>query len=177
MRRSIAIALVVVASACSSKKEPPAKAEGSGSAVGSAAGSGSATGSGSAAPCDDADIQKHIDDSLAVSLAYLNALEKKVATWKQDCEAAKQDLLALEPDALKFMEAMLSFRGWGQSLSDTCRQRVGELGEKAPATLEIEKRTPDLEAKVKPMLERCEKHPGFQDAAAKGLRVMRRKKQ
>lgn len=175
---AIAIAAIVVASACSSKRESPSATAGSGSAVGagSAVGSGSAAGSGSAdAACDDADIAKHIDASLAVSLEYLDALEKRTAAWKQDCEAAKKDLLALEPEALRFMEAMLEFRGWAQSLSDTCRQRVSELGETSKAAIDIENRTPAIETKIKPILERCQAHPGFQDAATKGLRVMRRK--
>jgi len=185
MIRALA-ALVVIASACGKKDSAPAPgsaAPGS-AAVGSAGGSAAGdpwSGSGSApakpeTPCTDDDIKKHIDDSLSVSMAYLSALEKKSAKWGKDCEAAKRDLLALEPDAQKFMDAMLAFRAWGESLSDTCRARVAEVGDKLPIAAEIEKRTPALEAKVKPILEKCENHPGFKEAAAKGLRVLRKKR-
>jgi hypothetical protein len=169
MQRSLAIALVVIASACSSKKEPPSPAAGSGSASAPASGSASET-------CNDADVQTQIDASMAASLAYLVALEKKIATWPQDCEAAKQDLIALEPDAKKFMDAMAAFSTWAQALSESCRQRVGVLGETSTTAAEIEIRTPAIEAKVTPMLERCQAHPGFNDAARNGLRLMRRKK-
>jgi hypothetical protein len=110
-----------------------------------------------------------------VSVAYLTALENKTAKWGKDCEKAKQDLLALEPEAKKFMDAMTEFMTWGRSLSPACGKRVSELGEQTTAAKDIEKRTPGLEAKIKPVLERCKEHPGFQDAAAKGLRVMHKK--
>lgn len=165
MQRTLAIAFVVIASACSSKKEPPPPAAGSGSAPGSAS-----------SACNDADLQKHIDDSMAVSIAYLTALEKKTATWREDCEAAKQDLIALEPDAKKFMDEMAAFTAWAQSLSEPCRARVGVLGETSTAAADIEIRTPAIEEKITPMLERCQAHPGFNAAARNGLRLMRRKK-
>jgi len=177
MRRATIVWLLL---ACSCKKEsspldqPPA----------GAGGSSSDPWSGSAAPastpaktlCADDDITKHIDESLSVSLAYLSALETKSAKWSKDCERARKDLIALEPDAQKFMDAMLAFKAWGGSLSDECRVRVAELGDKLPIAAEIEKRTPALEAKVKPILEKCENHPGFKEAAAKGLRVLRKKR-
>ena len=83
---------------------------------------------------------------------------------------------ALEPDATKFMETMRAFKTWGESLSATCRARVVEIGEKLPIGAELDKRTPAVEAKVKPILEKCENHPGFKDAAARGLRVLRKKR-
>ncbi len=188
MRPSLAIAIAVLASACGHHDSPLA---GSGSAGSSAAGAtavgsatGSAAGSASAdpwakpagdAPCDDADIQRHIDDSLAASLAYLTALEHQTASWKQDCEVARKDLLALEPQASAFMASMQQFMTWAQTLSPACGKRVGELGEQTAGARDIEKRTPGIEAKVKPMLERCKDRPGFQEAAAKGLRLLRRK--
>lgn len=181
-------ALVCLALGCGKKE--PAQSQTTSPSEGSGSGSAVATRSGSAAsdpwakpasppadvPCDDADIQKHIDDSLTASMAYLAQLEKKTAAWKTDCEVAKQDFLALEPEATKFMDAMLGFKTWGEQLSNKCRARVAELGDKAPLAADIEKRTKPLEAKVTPMLERCKDHPGFADAAAKGLRVMHRKK-
>lgn len=190
---ALAIALVVIASACGHRESPAGGASGSqaaSSGAPSAAGSAATTatspaGSGAPAdpwakpageaPCDDADLQRHIDDSLAASLAYLTALERKTASWKRDCEAAKQDLLALEPQATSFMAAMQAFVAWAQGLSPACAKRVTELGDQTPAARDIERRTPGIEAKVKPMLERCADHPGFRDAAAKGLRVLRRK--
>lgn len=149
-----------------------------GTSAGSAAGGASAdpwAKPAGDAPCDDADIQRHIDASLAASLAYLTALEHTTARWRQDCEAARKDLLALEPEATKFMTAMQQFMTWAQTLSPACGKRVGELGEQTAGARDIEKRTPGIEAKVKPMLERCKDHPGFQEAAAKGLRLLRRK--
>ncbi len=181
-RGVLVIALVVMASACS-KKESPLTTSGSG-----ATGSGSAASNdpwgkpasppadAAEAPCADADIQAHIAASLDVSLAYLAALEAKTKKWGKDCEQAKQDLLALEPDATKFIDAMTEFMAWGRALSPACAQRVQQLGDQRPEASDIEVRTPALEAKVKPMLEKCENHPGFKEAAAKGLRVMHRKK-
>ncbi len=127
-------------------------------------------------PCTDADIQARIDASLKVSLAYLTALEAKTKSWGAVCEKARKDLLALEPEASKFMDSMQAFITWGRALSPACAQRVQELGDQRPEAKDIEGRTPAIEAKVKPILEKCEKHPGFVEAAAKGLRVMHRKK-
>jgi hypothetical protein len=199
------IAAFILLSACGKKDAPPAQSAGSdvpGSDVPGSAGSGSAmvgsvtgpavvAGSSSAsgdpwskpaptpspdAPCNDDDIKKHIDESLTISLAYLDALEKKTAKWGKDCEQAKKDLIALEPDATKFMGAMRDFVSWAQTLGPKCAARVQELGDKMAAARDIEMRTPGLEAKIKPILEKCKDHPGFNEAAAKGLRVMHRKK-
>jgi hypothetical protein len=126
--------------------------------------------------CTDAEIQAHIDASLKVSLAYLSALEGKTRRWGKDCERPKQDLLVLEPEAAKFMAAMQEFMTWGRTLSPACAKRVAELGDQRPESRDIEARTPALEAKITPILERCKDHPGFQEAAAKGLRVMHKKK-
>jgi hypothetical protein len=180
----LAAAMLVVALGCGkheSKLDTTGSASSTGSATGSgssavATGSSSATGSGSAVSCDDADIQKHIDDSLAASLAYLGELEKRTATWTKDCEAAKKDLLALEPQATKFMDAMMQFISWGRALPPECGRRIAELGEKTPAAKAIEARTPGIEAKVKPILEACQSKPGFTEAAQKGLRLMRSKR-
>jgi hypothetical protein len=114
---------------------------------------------------------------LKESLAYLSALEAKTKKWTKDCERAKQDLLALEPAATKFMDSMQAFMTWGRALSPECGQRVAALGDQRPEARDIEQRTPGLEAKITPILERCRDHPGFQEAAAKGLRVMHKKKQ
>jgi hypothetical protein len=189
MRCSLAMALVVNASGCAKHESSPGTSASSGSsrvagsAATTAAGSGAASGTSADpwakpagdAPCDDTDIQRHIDASLKASLAYLDALEHATASWKRNCEAARKDLLALEPQASAFMAAMQQFMTWGRTLSPACGKRVGELGEQTPAARDIEKRTPGIEAKVKPILERCKDHPGFQDAAAKGLRLLRRK--
>ena len=195
--RAVCVALVVVMSACGKGSGTSASGSASGSAAMGSAASGSAAmasgtaGSGSAdtwakAPppsptCDEADIKKHIADSLAVSLTYLDALEKKAAKWTidaksaTDCERAKKDLLALEPQATKFMAAMTDFVSWAQTLGP-CAARVQAIGDTMPEAAAIEKRTPGLELKIKPILEKCNTHPGFTEAAAKGLRVMHRKK-
>ncbi|HEX5060543.1 MAG TPA: hypothetical protein VFV99_14345 [Kofleriaceae bacterium] len=180
MRRSaVVVALVVMASACGKNESSPAA---SGSAAGSAAANdpwskpAAPAPAPAAAPCDDADIKKHIDDSLAVSLAYMAALEKKALKWKTDCSVAKKDLLALEPEATKFMASVNDFMTWGKTLTPECGKRVAEIGEQYDAARDIEKRTPELEAHVKTILEHCKDYPGFQDAAAKGLRVMHKKK-
>jgi hypothetical protein len=158
-----------------------------GSSQGSAQGSGSAltndpwakpavTPDAAEVACSDALIQVHIDASLKVSLAYLAALEAKTRRWGKDCERVKQDLIALEPEATKFMGAMQEFMTWGRTLDPECAKRVAELGDQRPEARDIEARTPGLEAKITPILERCAKHPGFTDAAAKGLRVMHKAK-
>ncbi len=177
----LAIALLVIASACG-HHDSPLSITGSGSAapVGSGAPASPAADPWAKppgdAPCDDASIRRHVEDSLAASVAYLSALEKRTARWTLDCEAARKDLLALEPDAEAFMAAMRTFVEWGRTLPSACGKRVGEIGDQLPATHDVEARTPALEAKVKPVLEHCTDHPGFQDAAAKGLRLLRRKK-
>lgn len=182
--RTLAVALVVMASACGNKKEatPTAGSATQTSPVVPITPTGpdpfaktDAPTAVAAAPCNDDDIKKHIADGLGQSAAYLSALERRTARWKKDCEAAKQDLLALEADATKFMDAMLAFKAWGETLSPACRKRVEELGEQSPVTADLEKRTPTIEARVKPMLESCTSHPGFEEAAAKGLRVLRKK--
>jgi hypothetical protein len=182
MRASLVVAVASLALACGSKKEkkpePAAKGSGATTAVetGSAAPGSAAAGSGSAdSACSDDDIKKHIEAGLNESVAYLGALERRVVRWKKDCESAMQDLLALEPNATRFMDAMMTFRTWGETLTPECRKRIEEIGEQHAITKDVEARTPAIEAGVKPMLERCKDHPGFQEAAAKGLRVMRRK--
>ena len=179
LARTLVVALVVMTTACGKKTETAPGP--SGSAAGSAAGDPWAkaidAGAVADAPCDDADIKNHIDNALGKSSTYLAALERRTARWKKDCEAAKQDLIALEPDATQFMTSMMEFKTWGETLSAACRQRVEQLGEQSPVTQDLERRTPALEGKVAPMLERCKDHPGFQEAAGKGLRVMRKKKQ
>jgi hypothetical protein len=195
-RRAAALALVVMAGACGDRKD---SAPASGSAAGAAAPGGAApggnaattvvpiapsepdpfaeTGSAAEASCDDDDIRRRIEAGLGQSAAYLAALDKRTARWKKDCEAARRDLLALEPDATKFVSSMIEFATWGKSLSAACRTRVEQLGEQSSITADLEKRTPVIEQRVRPMLERCKDHPGFADAAAKGLRLLRKKPQ
>jgi len=182
-----AAALLCLLLACGNKESPPAS-QSTGSAI---VGSASSASGGSddpwakpaapppappPVPCNDDELEKHIEDSLEVSMAYLAALEKKTAKWGKDCEQAKKDLVALEPDATKFMASMKDFVAWAQTLAPNCAARVQELGDKMTVASEIEKRTPALETKVKPILEKCQNHPGFTEAAAKGLRVMHRKR-
>jgi hypothetical protein len=178
LARTLVVALVVM-TACGKKTETapgPSAAGSAGSAAGDPWSKAIDAGAVADAPCDDADITKHIDNALGKSSAYLAALERRTARWQKDCEAAKQDLIALEPDATQFMTSMMEFKTWGETLSAACRQRVEQLGEQSPVTQDLERRTPALEGKVGPMLERCKDHPGFQEAAGKGLRVMRKKK-
>jgi hypothetical protein len=191
MRLALVIALVVV-SGCGKRDSTPAASSGGSSAQGSgAAGSGSGSASSdpwaksatpaadaaaAEAPCNDDDIQAHIDASLKVSMAYLAAIEAKAKRWGKDCERAKKDLLALEPEATALMESMQEFITWGRALSPSCAKRVEQIGDRRSEARDIEARTPALEAKVTPILERCAKHPGFVEAAAKGLRVMQKKK-
>jgi hypothetical protein len=180
----LSAALLCLALGCGKQESSQPAA---GSSVGSAAASaGSAASDPWAKPavtrdaaqvaCSDAEIQTHIDASLKVSLAYLTALEAKTRRWGKDCERPKQDLIALEPEATKFMGAMQEFMTWGRTLDPACAKRVAELGDQRPEARDIEARTPGLEAKITPILERCAKHPGFAEAAAKGLRVMHKAK-
>jgi hypothetical protein len=176
--RLVAVLLVVAAGCGKQEQARPAPAPGSGSAATDDPWAKPATvpADAAAAACNDADIQAHIESSLASSLTYLGALEAKARGWSKDCERVRKDLLALEPDAAKFMASMQDFMTWGRALDPACGKRVAELGDQRPETRDIEARTPPLEAKITPILERCQKHPGFADAAAKGLRVMQRKK-
>jgi len=166
--------------ACGKKESRPPLAAGSGSAVSAVATNdpgrpAAAPPDAAEAPCVDDDIKKHIADSLAVSLAYLASLENKIAKWGRDCEQAKNDLLALEPEATRFMHAMTDFASWGRALSPSCQARLHAIGEQMPEARDIEKPRPLLDAKLKSILETCGTHPGFKEAAAKGLRLMRRK--
>ena len=133
--------------------------------------------SNAAAECPpDAELAKLVDEGLAESARYLGALEKRTARWKTACEPARKDLVALEPDAKRFVTAMKAFVARGKSLGPACRKRLVELGEKRPLTAELEKRTAALKARVDPQLASCKDHPGFADALAKGLQVMKRKR-
>jgi hypothetical protein len=168
----LAAALVCLALGCGKQEKAPAPAAGS-AAAGSASGSAdpwakpAVDAADAEAPCNEDEIQAHIDASLKVSMAYLGALETKAKRWGKDCERAKRDLLALEPDAMKFMDSMQEFMTWGRGLSASCGKRVAQLGDRRQETREIEERTPGIEAKVTPILERCKDHPGFAEAAAK----------
>jgi hypothetical protein len=162
-------AVVWLASGCKDKAATPSAERNAGSDT------GSGSGSGSAAPCNDDDIRKHIDDTLAVMRAYVDALEKRTASWKLDCEAAGADLRALEPAVEALANAMTRFNAWGEQLTAACVQRAAELGEGHPGMKELENHGPGLDARIKPVLEHCNDHPGFQEAVAKGLRAYKKK--
>jgi hypothetical protein len=157
--------------ACKSNKskldEPPVKA---GSSAAAAAGSG-----GSLADCPDDVLKPRLEAALTASKRYFVALQTHAATWTTDCEAIRKDLLTMEPDGDLFVQSMMSMKSWGQTLSAACRARVEALGEANPMTEELESHTPALEARVKPVLEKCNDHPGFREAAHKGLRLLKKK--
>jgi hypothetical protein len=169
---ALAAVCAVAGVACKSNKskldELPANA---GSAAAAAA-----SGSGaSLAECPDDMLKPRIESALAASKRYFMALQTHAATWSTDCEAIRIDLLALEPDGDLFMQAMMSMKAWGRTLSAACRSRVEVLGELSPLAEELEAHSPALEAHVKPVLKTCNDHPGFRDAARKGLRLMKKK--
>ena len=135
-----------------------------------------ATASEAAAECpSDAQLTKLADDALAESVRYLGALEKRTARWKTACEAARKDLVALEPDAKRFVTAMKAFVTRSKQMPPECRKRLVELGEKRPLAQALDNRTAALKTRVDPQLDGCKDHPGFTDAVTKGLRVMKRK--
>jgi hypothetical protein len=177
-RRELAVALTacLVAGACESSKskldEPAAKAGSS-----AAPASGSAAASAALTACPDSVLQPRLEAALAASKRYFDALQTHSATWSTDCEAVRVDLLTLESEGDLFMQAMTSMKTWGKTLSAECRARIETLGEANPITEQLESRSPALEARVKPVLERCNDHPGFRDAAKKALRLMKKKQQ
>lgn len=142
------------------------------------AGSSMTPASGSAAAlaeCPDAVLQPHLVAALEASKRYFLALQTHAATWSGDCEAVRKDLETLAAEGDLFVAAMTSMKTWGRSLSGQCRDRIEVLGEAHPITAELESHSPALEARVKPVLEKCNEHPGFRDAARKGLRLMKKK--
>ena len=161
MRRFLLV--VLVAAACN-------KSSSTSTASGSA--SGSASG---AASCSDDDIAKHIKGGLAATTAYFAEIEKHAATWGDDCEAVRKDLLTLEPAANAFAAEVTSVREWGEGLSADCKKRVGAYGEHLPEAKELETRAQPLEARVMGVLGHCKDAPGFREAAARGLKLMRKK--
>ena len=183
MRFAVAAA-ACLALACGNKKEaPPAKTTG-----GSAAPSGSATepaptpalpvdavDAASADACDDAELQKRVEAGLAAATTYQDALLRRTARWKRDCDAAMQDLTVLAPETSRLADANVAFRTWSDTLAPACRARVEEIGKQSPVTAVLETRTAIVEARMKSMLESCKELPGFKDAAAKGLGVLRDK--
>lgn len=128
------------------------------------------------AKCDDQALLAKVEETWAAVNVYMTALEKRSGKWKTDCEVARKDLVALEPAATTYYEAVLAAKAWAESLEPACRERVKELGKKHFEGPKLDRRAKALEAKVKPMLERCKNHPGFAQAASKGLRVMKRRK-
>jgi hypothetical protein len=142
----------------------------------SAKGSSAASGSGaSLAECPDDMLKPRIEAALAASKRYFLSLQTHAASWSTDCEAIRTDLLALESDGDLFMQAMMSMKSWRQTLSAACRTRVEVLGEANPITEELVSHSPALEARVKPVLDKCNDHPGFREAARKGLRLLKKK--
>jgi hypothetical protein len=125
----------------------------------------------SATPCSDAEITKKVDDSFAAIETYFDEMVKRVPAWT-DCEVARKDLLALEPLATSYLAQVTEIQQWGESHSEACRTRFQQIGESKFAEHDIEKRFGSLEGQLTEVLQRCENHPGFQDAAAHGLRVM-----
>jgi hypothetical protein len=126
--------------------------------------------------CPEPEIKKRIDAALTESERYFTELDKKSAAWKEDCEVARRDLVSLEDKAKKFYDTMLAYKQWAFKLEPACRERAAEMGEAHPTSVALNKRSPAVEQKVGPMIERCQAHPGFRDAMTKGLRVMRKKK-
>jgi hypothetical protein len=167
---ALAAACALAGAACESNKS---KLDGLPAPAGS-----STTPSGTGAPlaeCPDDMLKPRLEAALAASKRYFLALRTHAETWSTDCEAVRADLLTLEPDGDLFTQAMMSMKAWGQTLSAACRARVETLGEANPMTTELESHTPALEARVKPVLEKCNDHPGFRDAARKGLRLLKKK--
>lgn len=166
-----ALACLAFGGACkSSKSKLDEPAPVAGSSVAPAAGSAAAL-----ADCPDDVLQPRLVAALEASKRYFLALQTHAATWSGDCEAVRNDLLTLEAEGELFFAAMTSMKTWGKSLSGQCRDRIEVLGEAHPITAELESHSPALEARVKPVLEKCNEHPGFRDAARKGLRMMKKK--
>lgn len=169
-RAALALACVLAGGACKSSKsklDEPAAAAGS-----AAPGSGSAA---AWADCPDDVLQPRLVAALEASKRYFVALQTHAATWSADCETVRTDLLTLEAEGTRFVDAMTSMKTWGRSLAGQCRERIETLGEAHPITAELEAHSPALEARVKAVLEKCNDHPGFRDAARKGLRLMKKK--
>ena len=157
MRRFVLLLLVVAA--CSKSSGPAAN----GSAAGSAA-------------CSDSDIAEHVNATFAATRTYFGELEKHVATWSDDCEAIRKDLVTLEPAGSAFFVEVMRSRVWSHDLAPECRARVQQYTLSRTEAGELATRAEPLEAKVKPVLERCKDAPGFRDAAEKALKFMRKKK-
>lgn len=128
----------------------------------------------SATSCPDAEITKKVDDSFAAIERYFDEMAKRAPAWT-DCEVARNDLLALEPLATSYVAQVTELQQWGASHGEACKTRFQEIGQSKFADHDLEKRFGSLEGQVTEVLKRCESHPGFQDAVARGLRVMKKR--
>jgi hypothetical protein len=128
----------------------------------------------SATPCPDAEITKKVDDCFSAIELYFGEMAQHTPAWT-DCEVARKDLLALEPLATSYVAQVTELQQWGQSHGEACKTRFQELVESKAAERGLEKRFGSLEGQVTEVLKRCESHPGFQDAVARGLRVMKKR--
>jgi len=137
---------------------------------------GSSAGAGSAAEpsCTDAEIDAHLEQGFAAVEHYFGEMAKLAPRWS-DCAVATADLLALEPAAHEFEATVTAVKGWASSVSASCRERTAARGEANTAASAFQEKYAALEQPVTSALERCKDHPGFQDAASRGLRVMKKK--
>jgi hypothetical protein len=166
MTRLARIALLLSLASCGAASTP--KAEPPGPAPKPAE---PAVADSSAAPCSDAEVAKKVDDSFAALEPYFGAMAKLAPTWT-DCEVARKDLLGLEPLATSYLAQVTELQQWGESHGEACKTRFLEIGKLKFAEHDIEKRFGPLEGQITDVLKRCESHPGFQDAVARGMRVM-----
>ena len=124
--------------------------------------------------CSDAEIKKRMDSAFAVIKTYFGEIERRLPAW-QDCAAATQGFTELEPMANAYMAEVVKVKDWSASIDAACKERVKQHGETTAEAKQVAARFDPLEDKVKAVLQRCEDHPGFKEAVAKGLRVMKKK--
>ena len=170
------VAALALAGACdkSGGKQPVSAGASTGSAGSAAAGSASAGGSADA--CTDAMLEAKVGEMLTASKRYFDVMNRHAAGWQAGaCEAVRVDLLGMEADADRFMTDMMAAVTWAKALPPDCRARLERVGDAHPIAKELEAKTPELQQRVEPILEACRDHPGFQEAAGKGLRLMKKK--
>lgn len=128
-----------------------------------------------AALCDEDKLRATINGMADAMSSYFKQVTPVVQS-KESCAVVTKKLKTLEPHANRFVEAITASMSSMQALSTSCQEQAKEMGE--AMTTRMQKEFPDAEnidVQMRILVERCKQHPGFEQAASKGLKMMRRK--
>jgi hypothetical protein len=160
--RDAVVVVAVLAFGCGNKASAP-EPEAKGSAA-----------TGPNEDCGPAEQQRRWDLVIEGTELYLTSLEGIRDSWT-DCEAATKALTANAAEATRYADRMKGLMMWLQARGKTCAEAFqARFGEDARIA-ELEARGDRLEADIKPRAEACKDAPGFQEAFAAGVKLMKKK--